>query len=325
MVGYNDIPTTDPWMIPYFQGGYDEAKLYASQSNKKIYPICPDCGEIKTKPIPISKIYKRHSIGCNCSDGVSYPEKFAFAFLKQLPINNMIFQYNPEWIKPKRFDFYFEFNDKKYILEMDGGLGHGRKTFGHIDESDGYGLKTDIKKDKLAKENNIEVIRIDCLKSQKEYIKNNILNNKVLSQIIGDTEINWDLCEQYAYKNIIKEICEYWNNGEYTISQLSEIFKINNATIGQYLKKGSLIGYCNYHRNNQINSLYQPLMCNDKYVFISKKSFRRNSEKLFNVKITSNDLCSIVDNMVYKGIKIEFISQKFFTDYQEQYKELTFC
>ena len=23
--GINDIPTTDPWMVPYFQGGYNEA------------------------------------------------------------------------------------------------------------------------------------------------------------------------------------------------------------------------------------------------------------------------------------------------------------
>ena len=33
--GINDITTTDPWMIPYFQGGYDEAKLYTSSSSKK--------------------------------------------------------------------------------------------------------------------------------------------------------------------------------------------------------------------------------------------------------------------------------------------------
>lgn len=33
--GINDIPTTAPWMIPYFQGGYDEAKKYNKTSHKK--------------------------------------------------------------------------------------------------------------------------------------------------------------------------------------------------------------------------------------------------------------------------------------------------
>ena len=47
--GINDIPTTAPWMIPYFQGGYEEAKLYTFSSSYKINPICPDCGNIKNK------------------------------------------------------------------------------------------------------------------------------------------------------------------------------------------------------------------------------------------------------------------------------------
>lgn len=37
--GYNDITTTDPWMIPYFQGGYDETKQYMSMSGKTIYLV----------------------------------------------------------------------------------------------------------------------------------------------------------------------------------------------------------------------------------------------------------------------------------------------
>ena len=53
LVGVNDIPTTDNWMIPYFQGGYDEAKQYASSSKTTIFPICPDCGQIKKKKMAI--------------------------------------------------------------------------------------------------------------------------------------------------------------------------------------------------------------------------------------------------------------------------------
>ena len=49
--GINDIPTTDPWMISYFQGGYDEAKRYTHGSEQKIHPVCPECGRIKDKAI----------------------------------------------------------------------------------------------------------------------------------------------------------------------------------------------------------------------------------------------------------------------------------
>ena len=43
VIGKNDIPTTAPWMIDFFQGGFDEAKQYTKCSTKKIYPICPIC------------------------------------------------------------------------------------------------------------------------------------------------------------------------------------------------------------------------------------------------------------------------------------------
>ena len=33
--GINDIPTTDPWMIDYFQGGIEEVKMYHSGTTKK--------------------------------------------------------------------------------------------------------------------------------------------------------------------------------------------------------------------------------------------------------------------------------------------------
>lgn len=56
--GINDIPTTAPWMVKFFQGGYDEAKLYSRQSSKKIFPICPDCDRIKDKSMNISDINK---------------------------------------------------------------------------------------------------------------------------------------------------------------------------------------------------------------------------------------------------------------------------
>jgi hypothetical protein len=79
-------------MIKYFQGGYDEAKLYTVGSHKEFYPICPDCNRVKNKPMMIKTLYRTNSIGCICSDKLSYPEKFIFELLKQLDID-YIYQY----------------------------------------------------------------------------------------------------------------------------------------------------------------------------------------------------------------------------------------
>ena len=253
--GINDITTTDPWMIPYFQGGGEEASQYTSKSNKKIYPKCPDCGEVRNKLIAINKINIRHSIGCKCSDKKSYPNKFSYAFLEQLPIENWETEYSPDWLRPYLYDNYFEYNGNKYVLEFDGSLGHGNKQYKNkkwIKDEDG--IKRDIIKDNLAKENNVIVIRIDAQQSVKEYIVKNILSNKTLVDIFGEAlnNINWDICNLKATKNIIKEVCEYWENNnhcEYKI--LKDKFHINYiGTIQDYLKRGNVLGWCNYDKQS---------------------------------------------------------------------------
>lgn len=84
--GINDIPTTDSWMIDYFQGGLEEAKMYHSGSTKKIYPKCPTCGRIHNKQVSIVNI-RNQGFQCTCSDGIKYPEKFMINFLEQCGVN----------------------------------------------------------------------------------------------------------------------------------------------------------------------------------------------------------------------------------------------
>ena len=238
--GINDIPTTDPWIVKYFQGGYDEAKLYTKSSGQKIYPICPDCRRIKDKLIKINNIYTEKSIGCSCTDGQSYPNKFCHSLLEQLNMN-FITEYSPEWIKPKRYDFYFELNEQKYIVEMDGNLGHG-----NIDNSMNGITKEDSRqiddyKDKLAVEHNIIVIRIDSKISELEYIKDKILNSE-LNNIFNLSKVNWLKCEEFALSNLVKKACEYKrDNPDMTTTQIGKIMNISRTTIKKYLKKGTKI------------------------------------------------------------------------------------
>ena len=75
------------WMIPYFQGGYNEAKGYTPRSNKKLYFKCLDCDRVKDKEISINNLYTNHSIGCSCGDGMSYGHKYTYNLLEQLKLD----------------------------------------------------------------------------------------------------------------------------------------------------------------------------------------------------------------------------------------------
>lgn len=119
--GINDIPTTSPWMISYFQDGYEEASNYTNNSNKKIYPRCPNCGQISLKQYKINKIFTKHGFSCKCSDGISYPEKFVSEFLNQLNVNyiSQVSTNTLYWLsKNIRYDFYIP--DKNIIIEANG-------------------------------------------------------------------------------------------------------------------------------------------------------------------------------------------------------------
>ena len=244
--GINDIPTTAPWMIKYFQGGYDEAKLYTFNSNKKIIPICPDCGKVKDKLMSINGIYSSKSIHCNCSDKISYPNKFMFNLLKQLNVE-FTTEYSPDWIKPKRYDFYIP--SLSIIIEMDGGLGHGKKQYNKNSKAVEETKNIDNYKNKMAEEHDIEVIRINCEISDFELIKNNIFKSKI-NKIFDLNKINWNDIEENSIKNIAKEVCNYKMKNKYaTSSYIGKIFSLSVPTIIKYLKLGTDLGWCNYDAN----------------------------------------------------------------------------
>ena len=325
--GINDIPTTAPWMIPYFQGGYDEAKKYTKVNGQKIYPICPDCGKSKDKLIKISNIYNNHSIGCQyCSDGKSYPEKFLINLLKQLNINFKA-EYFPKWCKfnfknktrTGRYDFYFELNNKKYIIEMDGRFHkEDNEVSGQTREES---KAIDAKKDKLAKEHNIKVIRVDCKKSELEYIKNSILKSK-LNIIFDLFNINWNKIEEFALSNLTKKACIYKkDNPNMTTRDIGNIMNLNMNTIARYLKKGNKLGWCNYNpKEEQLKSNSKSGKKKGKPVEIFKSGvslgefksvaeLERQSEKLFGVKLINSgiSLVCLGKQTNHKGFNFKYL------------------
>ena len=251
--GINDIPTTAPWMIKYFQGGYDEAKLYTKSSQRKIYFKCPDCEKVKQTATNIHSLFKQKSIGCTCGDGVSYPEKFMSKFLDILNIdyirqtNNKILP----WSNTYKYDFYLpKFNT---IIET-----HGEQHY-RTNPNSSFGSVKDIKlndkkKRDLALKNNIQnYIEVNCQLSELDYIKNSIVQSTLLnvlninSDVLYKDEVIWEKCNKYATSNLVKLVCEYKDkHSDASTYDIANIFGLDNTTIIKYLHKGNEIGWCIY-------------------------------------------------------------------------------
>ena len=225
----NSIWVTDRWMCSLGLSEED-AKPHTKCSGDKVIVTCPKCN--KKKEMRIVDIYKYKSIGCSCGDGFSYGHKYVYSMLKQNNIrfeDNVTFNwckfkdYKKDKIRSGEYDFVIE--DIKTIIEVDNW-----KDEQHLL----HGLKT---------------IRIDCFKSNIEYIRGNILKSE-LNKIFDLSKIDWLKCEEFAINsNKVKEVCDYWNNDKKdweTTADLEKIFKMSRDTIISYLKKGMELGWCNY-------------------------------------------------------------------------------
>lgn len=329
--GYNDIPTTAPWMVKYFQGGYDEAKLYTKTSNQKIYPICPDCGRVKKKKMVIYNLFYYKSIACSCSDGYSYPNRFMHLMLEQLKVKYKA-EKSFKWCKfsikkinkTGRYDFYFKLNNKEYIIEMDGGF--HKKDNEISGQSKEESQLIDYEKDRLAKEHGIEVIRINCnygqLENRFEHIKQNILKNEKINRIFNLNRVEWELLKRMVTSNLVKVICEFKNNNpNMTTKDISENFKLCRSLVTKYLNIGSEFGWCNYNgkeemsksakksnRNGKLVEIFKD--DNSKGVYLSVHELDRKSLNDFGIKLDYRNISAVCNGKrkMYKGFIFKYIS-----------------
>ena len=300
-LGINTIWDTDRWMVD-LGVSEEDTKKYSSRSGQKITVKCPDCG--REKKMMISHIYTYKSICCPCGDGKSYPEKFIIELLNQLNVDFEV-EYSPKWIENKRYDFYIpKFN---MIIEAHGGQHYdkgfksiGGRTFKEEQLNDKY-------KRELALQNDIKYyIELNCSESNMNYIKHSILNSE-LSELFDLNKIDWTSCAEFANKNIVKEVCEYWSNkGENeTTSDVGKIFSLHYSTISNYLKRGTRLGWCNYDPKEE---MYKQGKLNGKSskkkveifkdgqslgIFESCTELSRLSEELFGVKLLHSKISSV--------------------------------
>lgn len=206
--------------------------------DKKYMCRCSLCGESQE----ILESTLKNGIGsCRaCSDKYSYPAKFFYWFLKQTGIE-FDTEYSPKWLGRYRFDFYFRRNSKEYIVEIDGSQhythGHKRLT---IDEAKAI----DRKKENLAFEHGIIVIRLECLESKGKVIESEI--KEKLSDLFDMSLIDWRVCAYRAISNKFRLFCDLWNDGHRSTSEISAIVGNEANYISKCLQECSFYGLCDY-------------------------------------------------------------------------------
>lgn len=258
--GYNDIATTHPQYLVYFKN-IEDAKNNMFGTSKKVEMKCPICNH--------ERIFKINSLtnkgfSCpKCGDGFSYPNKFMMGLLLQLDIDfNREVKF--EWSQNKIYDFVIG----NTIIEMDGGFHKGSSFMSKEDAK-----ANDDLKDYLAISNGYNIIRIDCMKSNFEYIKSNILDSKI-TEIINLKNVDWDELEKSLInENYVKKVAEIFNKnvGKINMSDMAKLANLNPSTFCTLLKKASKVGLSNYDARKSASGEYtvfkesysKPVICLD--------------------------------------------------------------
>lgn len=261
---YNDMWTTNQELASLLANPED-GFLYTEKSNKKLNWKCPDCGHIINNKSPAT--VGAQGLACpKCSDGISYPNKFMFNILTQLD-EDFIPEKKFDWCIFKKYNsnedtyglYDFVIENKKLIIEMDGGLNHkDGKAYKNDEEKMKEALYKDHMKDVLAKKNGYIILRINCkyfdIKDRKKKCIDGIINSE-LNKIYNLNSVDWNTAHTYSLKSKIYEVCTLYNNG-LLASQICEHVKLSLTTVCNYLQQGNESGLCKYTGKVKLNKKF---------------------------------------------------------------------
>lgn len=265
--GINDVATTHPEIAALFEN-IEDAYTTSYSTAKKFRFKCPRCGYVK-----MDNTNHIHYFGfsCpNCSDGISYPNKFMAKLLSLIDINfdrEVKFDWceYPCFVNENKMDYGnydFVIPDRNLIIEMDGGLGHGKRIMSTISHSRRKisleeSIYRDKMKDVLAKENGYHVIRIDCdyssdIQERFETVTKNVLNSE-LSNMFDFSNVNFKEIDHFCLTNsYVTDIAQLWDDGLST-KQIEIEMKLSSVTVLRYLKICKKLGLCDYNQKESKN------------------------------------------------------------------------
>lgn len=267
--GETDLWTTHPELAKLLKNTKDGYNV-SYGSGKKVWWICPNCGEelFKTVHNVVNK-----GLSCNnCSDVFSFPNRFMNSLLKYIDI-----EFQPEYIikgRNYRYDFYIP--SLSCIIEM-----HGRQHYEEWSRSNkslSEIQENDKSKYEWAISNGIkEYIVIDSRNSNMSFIKNNILKSNALN-LLNLNNVNWNVVAENSFKSIMYTIKDLYING-YTVSDIAEKLKVSNSTVNKWLHKVTDLGLCEYIPDKGfLNDERKIVLINTKEIFDSIS----NASRMYN-------------------------------------------
>lgn len=317
--GINDITTTAPWMVPYFIGGFDEAKKHFKYEKTKIDMICPDCGQIHKNKM-IESVCNNKNLTCHCQDGWSYPNKYMYAFFKQIGVS-FVAEKIFEWSNKYRYDIYIQHNGLDIVCEQNGIQHYEELKYFNFKRSLNEEQENDRNKQEVAIENGIDhYIVIDCRKSESDYIKNSVMGSN-LDKILGFSyeDIDWDECDKFALSNLVKHVCGYkTQHSELTLYEIALVFHLSYSTILNYVKHGSKYGWCTYsieesiqkRKAKYVNKNFKPVYCKTtgNYYANAKEAEKDMTQKFNTTFFVQGIQKSARTNKPYKNMMFEYVT-----------------
>lgn len=258
--GINSIYDTDYWMVKYFRDK-ELPKRITSKGSTKRELECPYCHEVKNKSLV--EVYKDHSIGCICSKGKSYyeryfgnickqlSEKFGYEYKHEITPEWCIFpNYNGNGLRKGKYDYQPDVTRNIYV-ELDGDFHREDNNMnGQTVEESQY---IDNQKDILANKNGYINIRILC--DDKNKLKDRILNSP-LSKYFDLSYIDFNKAAEFAEGQMFDDICNDKNNG-LSIKQISDKYGISDTLTRRKIKIGVELGKCNYNPDQENAEIFR--------------------------------------------------------------------
>lgn len=290
---------------------FREERENTNIKDKKYVCKCLNCGETG---VLLEHTIKSGNGSCRaCSDSRSFGERFFYWFIKQLEID-FDTEYSPDWAKRKKYDFHFVKNGNDYIVEIDGA--QHLKMYANIGLSYDEVVKIDKEKDKMAKENNHIIIRINCEQSKGMYIAENI-KKSVLSEIFDLLCIDWKKCFYMAMSTRTRAVCDLWNEGHQSAKEIAEIIGSNPSYVSRLLVECAEFELCDYNSEEEKekgrkkalkNS--KKLICTDNgIIFQGAQECSRQSEKVFGIHLDGGGINRVCrkERKSYKGFHFEYV------------------
>ena len=253
-VGETDMWTTRPDMAAMLLNPEDGYKYFAN-SNVRVDWICPKCGSIVKDKI-INNVEKQGLSCDNCSDGMSFGEKFVWALLVQLNCN-FVHDRPTKWSNDKRYDFYIP--SMSVIIETHGIQHYKERTLRHFKDRFSRTIKEEIANDKykmnLALTNNIKYyIQLDCKRSELDYVKQSVINSE-LKKLFDLSTVDWNECYKRTLTSNVVWCAELWNSGMKRTKDIENYTGIDRCSVVPYLKRAAKIGLCDFELNYTTNQI----------------------------------------------------------------------